>query len=329
MFRKIKTLCLFSDVYLLFEVILGGGYQQLGYTTKDETGNCIRTDNRNLTQTWLDTHNNTVFATKTHHLDQVTDETEHLLGLFHPNHLPVELVRDTSPDGTPSLTQMVKTGLKILQKSPNGYVLMIEGGNIDKAHHKNYARAALAETDEFDEAVSLVVNSTGPDTLIIVTADHSHTMALNGYGLRGDDILGFGVHTIYENPGPVLSYANGPGFNYHYKPGNESILGPWLDAREDGNRLNDPLYQQLATFYQEDESHGGEDVGIYARGPGSELVRGVMEQNFVAHLISYSACIGPRASDNPECKSVKAGVSKNSVAVSVVLIYFSFAIIGF
>lgn len=48
------------------------------------------------------------------------------------------------------------------------------------------------------------------DTLIVVTADHAHTMSMAGYPSRGSDILGFaqegGDHLKYT----TLSYANGP-----------------------------------------------------------------------------------------------------------------------
>lgn len=64
----------------------------------------------------------------------------------------------------------------------------------------------------------------------------------------------------------------------------------------------DPYYQQIATFKVDDESHGGEDVAAYATGPGSHLIRGVIEQNYIAHFISYTACIGPRANLNLHCK---------------------------
>jgi hypothetical protein len=40
------------------------------------------------------------------------------------------------------------------------------------------------------------------------------------------------------------------------------------------------------------ETHGGEDVGIYASGPMSHMIRGVMEQHVVAHVMAYAACVG-------------------------------------
>lgn len=111
-----------------------------------------------------------------------------LLGLFAPGHLPYISENVTT---RPSLPLMTKTAIGILEKNPKGYILMVEGGRIDQAHHKNYARAALTETVEFDEAIETALSMTNSEeTLIIVTADHSHAMTLNGYPARNNDILG-------------------------------------------------------------------------------------------------------------------------------------------
>ncbi|RZB38840.1 alkaline phosphatase 4, partial [Asbolus verrucosus] len=288
-----------------FKVILGGGNQQLGYVREDlSDGECVREDGLNLTHAWIDKHKGlkAAFIKNNEELSKIDDDIDYLLGLFYHDHLPYDLIRDKGPKGTPSLTDMAKKGLNIMKKSSNGFVLMIEGGRIDHGHHNNYARLALSEAVEFEETVNLVVQETDPDTLIIVTADHSHAMTLNGYGRRGNDILGYGIETEDDKPSLTLTYANGPGFTYHYIPNATSILGPWLDVREDPNRLINPKYQHLATFDLDDETHGGEDVGIFATGPGSHLIKGVIEQNYVAHLISYAACIGPRAKMNQYCK---------------------------
>jgi len=47
------------------------------------------------------------------------------------------------------------------------------------------------------------------------------------------------------------------------------------------------------------ETHGGEDVPIYAVGPLAQMLSGVHEQNYVAHAAAYAACLGPYA--NSEC----------------------------
>jgi alkaline phosphatase len=113
------------------------------------------------------------------------------MGLFSPGHMPYALERDTSLDGQPSLVNMTQQALKLLSKNPKGYVILVEGGNIDNAHHEGYARHALHETSEMDDAVAYAVKVTNPDdTLIIVTADHSHTLTISGYPEQGGDILG-------------------------------------------------------------------------------------------------------------------------------------------
>ena len=104
--------------------------------------------------------------------------------------------RDTGPTGYPSLSQMtVKALSDLMANQNNGFVLMVECGKIDKAHHKNLANRAMSETVAMDQAVRDAISilkekDIFDDTLIIVTADHSHTMAIMGYARRGTDIRG-------------------------------------------------------------------------------------------------------------------------------------------
>lgn len=65
------------------------------------------------------------------------------------------------------------------------------GARIDHAHHDNIAKRALTETIAMDKAVKVAAEMTKEeDTLIIVTADHSHVFNIAGYPKRGNDILG-------------------------------------------------------------------------------------------------------------------------------------------
>lgn len=72
----------------------------------------------------------------------------------------------------------------------------------------------------------------------------------------------------------------------------------------------------MATFNLEDETHGGEDVALFGTGPGSHLVRGVVEQNYVAHLISYASCIGPRRNMNPLCEKNQQSSGQYSTVIN-------------
>jgi alkaline phosphatase len=65
------------------------------------------------------------------------------------------------------------------------------GGTIDLALHKNYAKFAITEVLAMEKAVEIARKMTSKeDTLIIVTADHSHVLTLPGYMKRNMSIFG-------------------------------------------------------------------------------------------------------------------------------------------
>jgi alkaline phosphatase len=128
---------------------------------------------------------------------------------------------------------------------------------------------ALEEFVEFERAIQQAKDMTSEDdTLIIVTADHAHSMLFNGYGKRGNDILGFGNtkkanSMLYE----TLVYATGPGFSYHTV--NETASDPALSkliALEEFSteKRNDALYMHQSMIPMGDAVHGGEDVGVFS-----------------------------------------------------------------
>ena len=88
-----------------------------------------------------------------------------------------------------------------------------------------YIYRALEETIDFDEAIEMVINMVNLDeTLIIVTADHSHTFTISGYSDRGSDIRGLASRTLDDGlPYSILSYANGPSFNNFYYAQNGQV----------------------------------------------------------------------------------------------------------
>ncbi|ELU17569.1 hypothetical protein CAPTEDRAFT_27603, partial [Capitella teleta] len=167
-----------------------------------------------------------------------------------------------------------------------GFFLMVEGGRIDMAHHGSRPRRALTDTLEFSQSVEMAVKMTSEeDTLIIVTADHSHVMAFAGYHTKGSDVLGTGTG-IYPAedimPYSKLSYTNGPGYDINDTSCRRGNL------REVDTSHNDFVAQSAAMLGS--ETHGGEDVAIYASGPMAHLLQG--EQHYIAHAAAYAACIG-------------------------------------
>ena len=65
------------------------------------------------------------------------------------------------------------------------------------------------------------------------------------------------------------------------------------------------------------ETHGGEDVSIYASGPMSHMIRGVMEENVIAHVMAYAACVGEyeECSWKDEDKPVEPPVCAGTLSV--------------
>ncbi len=220
-----------------------------------------------------------------------------ILGLFSPSHMT--FMADRKPEtAEPTLTDMTAQAIARLKSDPDGYYLMVEGGRIDHAHHAGQAGYALEEAVEFARAVQWAVDHTDPaETLIMVTADHSHVFTISGYPQRGNPILGLvvppagggdGDHAGDAAPGSptlaadgkpytTLGYANGPGGIYKDEDGDGEHARPVPDTGINA--------RQQALVPLGSETHGGEDVALFATGPGASGAHGVIEQNVIFAII--------------------------------------------
>jgi alkaline phosphatase len=175
---------------------------------------------------------------------------------------------------------------------------MVEGGRIDHAHHATNAARALEDTLAFDEAIKTALDATSrDDTMVIVTADHSHTMTISGYGKRDASILGLvkgldGKPTLAKDGKPytTLSYANGPGALFAGVENGETepkAAGIRPDLSTVDTAAVDYLQPSLVPL--ESETHGGEDVAIYADGPMAYLFSGTVDQQYIYHVMMKAA----------------------------------------
>jgi alkaline phosphatase len=111
-------------------------------------------------------------------------QTEKVLGLFSASGFPSAIDRQPQHQtGVPTLSQLTEKSLEILKKNPQGFFLMVEGGQIDWVEHGNDVASVLHEMLEFDQAIGLVMAfaEKNPDTLVIVTADHDTGGLAIGY----------------------------------------------------------------------------------------------------------------------------------------------------
>ncbi|EDW59044.2 alkaline phosphatase 4 [Drosophila virilis] len=324
-------------------VVLGGGLSPMGafnesevQTVQFEGGTetiCKRNDERNLAKEWLQRHaNDSADAALVYTREQLmkvdVEEVDHLMGLFRNNHITYSIARE---QGEPSLKEMTETAIGVLErgKQSPGYVLLVEGGRIDQGHHQNYARAALHEVYELDLAVQAALKMTdSEETLILVTADHSHSVTFNGYPERGADILGAANSHKPKDPMvyETITYANGPGYFDHLanetKPANSSNV--WMPLKlYTKEQTESPTYRHMATLALKDETHGGEDVIVFASGPGSSLVRGVFEQNYLAYVMSYAGCMGPAKNFDDSCKRHLSTAGSNKAESSAAALRLS------
>jgi alkaline phosphatase len=162
---------------------------------------------------------------------------------------------------------------------------VIEAGRIDHGHHDGTAYKALTETQELHETVAWLLTKVDlSETLIVVTADHSHTLTLAGYATRGNPILG-DVVTNDGNGYPMgsvsLDLAGNPYTSLGYRD------GPGASDKQSLENT-DPNYRQTALVPMDYETHGGEDVALYAVGPQSQLFSGTLEQHWVFHALKYA-----------------------------------------
>ncbi|CAG9103073.1 unnamed protein product [Plutella xylostella] len=274
------------------DVVLGGGRRNFYPDTEKDTDGVSghRKDKKNLIKEWMKKKESLGAKPKYVHDKKglmKLNETQFnsVLGLFSSEHMPYHL--EANEDVYPTLTEMTLKAIDVLKKKKEGFFLFVEGGRIDTAHHETKARKALDETAELAKAVEAAMKEVDPeDTLIVVTSDHSHTMTYNGYSKRGSDILGFvnKQNASDSLPYTTLSYATGPG----YKTNDNNYLRH--------NLLDDDLssanYTYPSLFPLGRETHGGEDVAVFARGPWAHLFTGNYEQNYLPHALAFAACIG-------------------------------------
>ena len=276
---------------------MGGGRGHfLPEDVTDEENNAgSRTDGRNLVQEVIDmggqyAWNDEGFVALT------KGGNAPILGLFERSHMKYEADRT----GEPSLAEMTEAAIDTLSTNENGYYLSIEAGRVDHANHDGNAYRVLSDGKAFADAIAKAMEMTDPaETLIIVTADHEHAIAFNGYCGRGSNVLGL----CMEEDGAGIAHSGAPNMGMDGKPytvigylnGAGSVLveqadGTFSGARPDltEEQATDIDYLQQALVPMSSETHSGEDVMVFAQGPWAHLFGGVIEQNVIFHVMHHA-----------------------------------------
>lgn len=310
------------------DVLLGGGRRHfVPATARDEEGDSgSRTDGRDLRAEFRAAGYQYVWNRQG--FSQLQPGGAPVLGLFERGHMEYEYDRPGDVGGEPSLTEMTVKAIQLLETSTKGrskgYFLHVESGRIDHAHHAGNAYRALTDTQELDEAIGAAARMVDlRDTLIIVSADHSHVFNIAGYPMRPLQELPYAVVSYapgYETaqqaghgildlvydldqstgaveattdrngvPYTILGYLNGPGYRgARPRVDPRTDVFPGMGGMVPTGPAHPAYFQEAAVPTVGAETHSGEDVAIYAVGPGAQFVRGTVKNTHIFHVMKWA-----------------------------------------
>lgn len=278
------------------DVALGGG---LGFFIP-QSAQGMRTDGRDLVEE-AKKRGITVWRRGD---DRSQVKPRRLLGLFAWDHLAYSLDDRRSPEAqrAPSLESLTSLALEILDAASrdagSGFFLMVEGGRIDHACHHFDAAGTVAETQSFDRAVSVALDyqKRRPDTLIVLTADH----ATGGLAINDSvdwQALGRQRASLFWLAGQIRNAEAGrallaemTGFTDFTEEELRAVRAK-PDGDEAARELGRQMERRLGVTWgarvdlQSTIGHTGEDVALFAGGPGSERFRGLLDNGDLPRIL--------------------------------------------
>lgn len=312
---------------VLPEVLLGGGS---AYFLSADVPGSKRKDDKDYVQMFRDA--GYAIATTREELAAASGTNqERLLGLFHTGNMDTWLDRNQLKKGTvekfpdqPGLVEMTKAALEQLSKNPDGFFLMVEAASVDKMSHPMDWERAVLETIELDHAVAVAREFAAqhPDTLVVLTGDHTHGVSLIGTIDRdapGEDMrekvgvyddAGFPDYADTDGDGypdsvdvkrPLAIFASN--FPDYYETWGAKLDGPFIPAIQnaDGIYVANEAYKDVpgavlrtGNLPRENDTavHAVDDIVLQATGPGAEGFKGYMEQSDVYKVLADLFALG-------------------------------------
>jgi alkaline phosphatase len=316
------------------DVFLGGGSASL--LPRSEAGSS-RTDDRDLREEYQDlgyTYVDTGSA-----LRELRDRgvPQQLFGTFHTGNLDVFLDRshpqsrrdDLDFPDQPTLVEMTEVALAALEGREEGFFLMIEGASIDKMAHPQDGPRVVYDTIEFDQAIGVAKRwaEDRDDTLVVVTADHNHSMSIVGTHDRRDDpspdregngVYGDAGFPTYEDadgdgypddPDPEVQlffgWSNHPDHTDDFQHNEEFDQPALLDANERAvdNPDRDPdALEQIGNlpYDQINCVHTVEDVAVGASGPGAARFNAFLDNTEIFFALADALHLSVPVPEQPE-----------------------------
>ena len=260
--------------YPKLDVVMGGGFNHFVPVTKGGA----RDDGRDLL---LENRGNGFDVVRTKaELEAVPAwRRAKLFGAFAPGDMAfADQVEEKSEQ--PSLSDMVRRAVELLQYNARGYLLVVDVGLMRKAAQANQAERTLAETVELDRAVATARRYAGPKSTIIVCGDVAiGGLALNGFPFR--KASGIGLLGLNSAGQPWLTWATGPNgvASYGMVKGEKSPSPPQV------SETTKPGYFEPAAVYSRSALNTVDDMIACGIGPGTDDLRGVLDNTIVFKII--------------------------------------------
>jgi alkaline phosphatase len=179
----------------------------------------------------------------------------------------------------PSLADMVRRGVELLQYNPGGYLLIVDAALMRKAAENNAAERTFLETVELDRAVATARRYAGPKALILVCGDVGvGGLSLNGSPFRKDSSIALlGLNSAGQ---PWLTWATGPnGIRiYGNPPGGSNSQN--VPPPENSAQSLEP-----AAIYDKSALSTVSDVVAFGAGPGSDSLEGILDNTAVFKIV--------------------------------------------
>ena len=312
------------------EVMLGGGS---AYFLKSDVPGSKRKDDQDYVQMFRDA--GYTLATDAAELDAARGTNSgKILGLFHTGNMDTWLDRNQLKKGTvdkfpnqPGLVEMTEAALDQLSRDEDGFFLMVEAASVDKMSHPLDWDRAVVETIEFDKAVAVARDFAAqhPDTLVVVTGDHTHGVSIIGTIDDDKDVADarekVGVYDDAGFPNYVDENADGfpdainpsrrlaifsSNFPDYYETWSPKLDGPFVPAiqNDKGEYVANEAYKDLpgavlrvGNLPRENDTgvHAVDDIVLQATGPGAEAFKGYMEQSDVYRVLADAMALGAPA----------------------------------
>ncbi len=255
-----------------------------------------------------------------------------LLGLFNTSNIDGALDRRQLRKGTvgrfpeqPDLADQVRVSLELLQRNPNGFMLMVESGRIDKYSHSLDPERAIFDTIMLDNAVRVAKEwaEARGDTMVVVVADHAHMVGLIGTyddarpGTTPREKLGTYAEAGFPNypkadaegyPPTVdvsrrlaLSFGTYPDHCFNAKPYLDGEFAPVVPGQQPGTFMANAAYcdrpgaVRITGNLPADANsgvHAADDVLLTAIGPGAAQFHGRLDNTRVFRAIANALALG-------------------------------------